>query len=91
MCNYLVDVTGCDTHDDLHHVLKDALDLPDYYGMNLDALWDCLTRYIEVPATITLRGVGRANKDIQDKLRLAISLIERASIMYGEIILFMED
>lgn len=26
----------------LHALLKDALDLPDYYGCNLDALNDCL-------------------------------------------------
>lgn len=26
-----------------HTVLKEKLDLPEYYGRNLDALWDCLT------------------------------------------------
>lgn len=26
-----------------HAYLKDALSLPDYYGKNLDALYDCLT------------------------------------------------
>lgn len=26
----------------LHYLLKKRLDLPDYYGNNLDALWDCL-------------------------------------------------
>ena len=26
-----------------HEYLKQALDLPDYYGKNLDALYDCLT------------------------------------------------
>ena len=27
----------------LHALLKRGLNLPDYYGENLDALWDCLT------------------------------------------------
>ena len=27
----------------LHDALKDALDLPEWYGHNLDALFDCLT------------------------------------------------
>nr|WP_313780584.1 barstar family protein [Paenibacillus larvae] len=36
----------------LHTVLKEALELPDYYGNNLDALWDCLTGYVAMPLTI---------------------------------------
>lgn len=29
--------------DQLHDYLKEKLELPDYYGKNLDALWDLLT------------------------------------------------
>ncbi len=36
-CSY---VTGAQS---LHDALQVALDLPDYYGKNLDALFDCLT------------------------------------------------
>ena len=28
---------------ELHQFLKDKLELPEYYGHNLDALWDSLT------------------------------------------------
>ncbi|WP_145318661.1 barstar family protein [Paenibacillus xylanexedens] len=34
---------------ELHQQLKDKLHLPDFYGGNLDALWDCLTGTIEFP------------------------------------------
>ncbi|OMF17448.1 barnase inhibitor [Paenibacillus amylolyticus] len=34
---------------ELHLQLKDKLALPDFYGGNLDALWDCLTSTIELP------------------------------------------
>ncbi|NMI02390.1 barnase inhibitor [Paenibacillus sp. SZ31] len=34
---------------ELHHQLKEKLALPDFYGGNLDALWDCLTGTIELP------------------------------------------
>lgn len=34
---------------ELHQHLKDKLALPDFYGGNLDALWDCLTGTIELP------------------------------------------
>ncbi|MBD7911554.1 MULTISPECIES: barstar family protein [Clostridium] len=37
---------------ELHEILKSKLKLPDYYGNNLDALWDCLTTDVELPMTI---------------------------------------
>ncbi|CCU59153.1 hypothetical protein EH11_01675 [Bacillus subtilis] len=38
----------------LHDVLKDKLDFPNYYGRNLDALWDCLTGWVDLPLTLVL-------------------------------------
>lgn len=37
----------------LHLYLKEMLSLPDYYGENLDALYDCLTD-ISVPTEISV-------------------------------------
>ncbi|WP_439345402.1 barstar family protein [Vacuolonema iberomarrocanum] len=36
------------TRRELHEMLK-KLDLPDHYGDNLDALWDCITGWIDLP------------------------------------------
>ncbi len=41
----------------LHNYLHQVLELPEYYGMNLDALHDCLTELVEpteinVPAAV---------------------------------------
>ncbi|MBV7276555.1 barstar family protein [Clostridium sp. PL3] len=36
----------------LHENLKRELKFPDYYGENLDALWDCLTTDLELPIII---------------------------------------
>ncbi|MEI0737237.1 barstar family protein [Paenibacillus sp. JTLBN-2024] len=38
--------------DQLHAVLKEGLDLPDHYGGNLDALWDSLTGWVDMPLTV---------------------------------------
>lgn len=39
-------------YDSIHHWLQHALELPDWYGHNLDALWDCLNGWISLPAEI---------------------------------------
>ncbi|MBO4901759.1 MAG: barstar family protein [Lachnospiraceae bacterium] len=40
---YKLDFTGITTREELHDYLAEKLELPDYYGRNLDALYDCLT------------------------------------------------
>ena len=38
-----LNLSGCATREELHSRIRDALDFPPYYGMNLDALLDMLT------------------------------------------------
>ena len=38
--------------DQLHNELSRSLDFPDYYGANLDALYDCLSGEIALPLRI---------------------------------------
>ena len=44
-----------------HDYLKEALNLPDYYGKNLDALYDCLT---EIECEIELVNADEVESDI---------------------------
>ncbi len=39
---YKLDFTGVTSRDELHDLLARVLELPEYYGRNLDALYDCL-------------------------------------------------
>ena len=43
----------------LHDYLKKQLDLPDYYGKNLDALYDLLTERL-VPISIEFYNLSKA-------------------------------
>ena len=54
----VVDLTGSKSLYDMHHRFAAALEFPDYYGHNLDALFDCLTD-IRRPTTIRLAGFSR--------------------------------
>lgn len=37
----------------VHEYLKECLDFPEYYGKNLDALYDCLTDLNDIKIIIT--------------------------------------
>ena len=39
----ILDFTCAETREEIHEILKRELDFPEYYGNNLDALYDCLT------------------------------------------------
>ena len=49
--------------EDGHDYLMEALDFPDYYGKNLDALYDCLC---EMECEIELINSEDVDKDIID-------------------------
>ena len=44
--------------DQLHGYLKEIFHLPDYYGCNMDALWDCLQCGFEEETRIILKNVS---------------------------------
>ena len=45
----------------LHNYLHKALELPEYYGMNLDALHDCLTE-LAVPTELVISAQVKDEK-----------------------------
>lgn len=48
-----IELEGKRLKSDYHKYLRDKLDFPDYYGENLDALYDCLSE-IGIKTTITI-------------------------------------
>ena len=62
--NHIVlDFTDCHRLGEIHAVLKNGFGLPDYYGENWDALWDCLDGlfwdrgpfYVEIKGFLSLK------------------------------------
>ncbi|WJG07962.1 barstar family protein [Aliiglaciecola sp. LCG003] len=53
MTNIIIDGKDFKNEQEFHKLIKIKMDFPDYYGENLDALWDCLTSEIEQPISIT--------------------------------------
>lgn len=47
MKKIMLDFRGCRSQEELQDCLMQALELPDWYGKNLDALYDCLCSIAE--------------------------------------------
>ena len=54
----VLDCSGITDPEVFHDVLVEALALPQWYGTNLDALYDCLTSIME-ETDITLQHFGK--------------------------------
>ena len=50
---------GIDSIPRLHEELRKLLELPDYYGNNFDALYDCLTSICE-PTRLEIRDLKKS-------------------------------
>ena len=59
---------------ELHLALKMLLDLPEYYGGNADALYDCLSERIGKPVNLCLLSDGEG--EVADALRKVVHVIE---------------
>ena len=56
---YTLDFSMVQYINDVHRIIKEALDFPDYYGMNWDACWDCLTDMVGDPIHIEIVELER--------------------------------
>ena len=49
-----------------HEILKEKLELPAYYGENLNALWDCLTGLVSLPLKIVWADFDFSKQQLGD-------------------------
>ncbi|KXZ22761.1 barnase inhibitor [Bacillus nakamurai] len=63
---------------DLHQALKQELRLPEYYGENLDALWDCLTGWVEYPLVLEWRQFEQSKRHTGDGAEAVLQVFRDA-------------
>ena len=66
MDTVIIDISELEAPADLHEIIKLKLDLPEYYGRNLDALHDVLTSVSSLH--LILCGSGDTYNSIRDYL-----------------------
>ena len=57
MTNLKLDFSKVTYFNDIHRIIKEAFDFPDFYGENLDALWDCMRDYCEYELHVLVIGI----------------------------------
>ena len=69
--NYItLDFNGIKSMYDLHTYLKKVFLLPDYYGYNMDALWDCLHCSFAEPTMITLKHLSNLPREMDEAIKI---------------------
>ena len=75
--NYIIlDFNGLKSLWTLHEYFKEVFNLPDYYGYNMDALWDCLDCSFEFPTTIVLKNIENIPSEMNEATEIMLELFE---------------
>ena len=75
--NYIIlDFNGIKSLWTLHEYFKEVFNLPDYYGHNMDALWDCLDCSFEFPTTIVLKNIEKIPSEMNEATKIMMELFE---------------
>ena len=69
-----IDGAAYTTRQELHLALKMLLDLPEHYGCNADALYDCLSERAGKPVNLCILTSG--DGETADALRKVVHVIE---------------
>ena len=72
---YTVDFRPVKYYRDLYKCIKKGFD---FFGENLDALWDCLTGFIGYPCDIRLTGLSSLSKQRRRELQDILDLLSEA-------------
>ncbi len=81
----LMDLKRLDSMKNVHAFLEKELEFPEYYGHNLDALYDCLTD-IDAPVTIILMNVPENGDALEGRLEGLLNVFESASTENSNIV-----
>ena len=70
-----LDFSGCQNLHELHTRIKEALHFPDYYGMNLDAFWDCLNTDCDI-TSLSVVGSNTVADELKDTIKVILDMLE---------------
>ena len=91
MNHFVLDFSEIKTVLGLHQYLKESFDLPDYYGNNMDALWDCLSCCYDESTTIELRSLDILKKRLEKTTQTMLDVFRDLQDEDGVVIRIIEE
>lgn len=85
-----LDFSECSTWGEVYREIKKRLELPDWCGENLDALWDAVTGMMYTPAQITVSKKVK-NHGLAADVQQIISVLYEAEEKNGQITVIEKD
>ena len=73
---YTIDFTKVNSYLEMHFVIRQALDWPDYYGCNWDAFWDCLTNMLGRPIHLEINGLDVVERKFDNAAKTMIETLK---------------
>ena len=88
----VLDFSKCKYLGEVHELIKKELELPEFYGCNLDALWDSITGLMYVPTSIKIifKPETIAAQKLSDEIEKIIEVFKEAEEEYNQIKLSIE-
>ena len=81
-----LDFSGIKSYWALHEYFKEVFHLPDYYGHNMDALWDCLYCCYDSSTTIILKNLSALSKELAPEIEIMLELFRDLTEKDGVIV-----
>lgn len=86
-----LDFSECRYLGEIYAHIKNVLELPQWCGENLDALWDAVTGMMYTPAEVTIIPKVR-RKELEDDIKEIIAVFQEARDEYNEMsVIVLED
>ncbi len=85
-----IDFKNIKTKEDLHNLLREKLEFPNFYGMNWGAFWDSITGLVEMPENLSLLNWGYLKSVLPDDAKLMKEYLEEMKEQYPDIICSIE-
>ena len=82
MKKIIINFENCQYISEIHKKLKTEFELPDYYGENWDALWDCLDGlfYDEGRVVVDICGINSLKEELQQAIRPMLQVFKDVSV-----------